>query len=102
MTVTNTADLNKSIQRLFPNIGRDEALVQLLMERAQRNLVRYQAAARGYVMKYGQDFESFRQATLSSDPDEATEQDYFDWELAVTGLADMQDEIARLRELFES
>ena len=53
-------------------------------------------------MKYGQDFDTFRQAVLSLDLDEATEQDYFDWELAVTGLADMQDEIARLRELFES
>jgi uncharacterized small protein (DUF1192 family) len=27
------------------------------------------------------------------------EQDYFDWELAVTGIADMQEEIKRLKAL---
>ena len=50
--------------------------------------------------QYGQDFDSFRQQVLTSDPDEKIEQDYFDWEMATTGSSDMQDEIERLSGLF--
>jgi len=49
--------------------------------------------------KYEKDFETFRKMILASKPDSITEQDYFDWELAVTGIADMQDEIKRLKAL---
>ena len=43
--------------------------------------------------KYGVGFGSFRQRMLDSEPSFETEQDYFDWELAVTGIADMEEEI---------
>jgi hypothetical protein len=42
---------------------------------------------------------SFRKEILASKPDLTIEQDYFDWELAVTGIADMQEEIKRLKAL---
>lgn len=99
MTASDTTILAESFQRLFPNVDRDEALAQLLLERAQRNLVRYEAAVRGFAAKYAQDFEQFQQRIYASEPDESMEQDYFDWELAVTGIADMQREIARLAAL---
>ena len=102
MAMTVTVDLMESMQRLFPNIGSDAALADLLLERAQRNLVRYQADSRRFSRKYDQDFDSFRQDILNSEPDEAQEQDYFDWELAVTGIADMQDEISRLSSMLQS
>ena len=101
MAISDTTILAESFERLFPNIDRDVALAQLLLERAQRNLVRYETAARRYVVQYGQDFDQFREMALSSDPDAETEQDYFDWELAITGISDMQDELVRLRTLLE-
>ena len=52
--------------------------------------------ARQFQEKHKQDFESFREYVLSTEPDYAVEQDYFDWELAVTGVADMEAEIKRL------
>lgn len=61
--------------------------------------MRYETAARRFGAQYEQEFDQFREMVLSSDVDEKTEQDYFDWELAVTGISDMQDEIARLRML---
>ncbi|MCB0058075.1 MAG: hypothetical protein KDE20_24860 [Caldilineaceae bacterium] len=99
MAISDTATLAESFRRLFPNMDQDEALAQLLLERAQRNLVRYETAARRFGAQYEQEFDQFREMVLSSDVDEKTEQDYFDWELAVTGISDMQDEIARLRML---
>lgn len=91
--------IESSAKRLFPNLQPEQAIVELLLERAQKNLIKYQSAAREFETKYGQDFETFRKKILSSKPDAATEQDYFDWELAVTGIADMQDEIKRLEEI---
>ena len=91
--------IESSAKRLFPNLNPEQAIVELLLERAQRNLVKYESAAREFASKYGQDFETFRKKILSSKPDSAAEQDYFDWELAVTGAADMRDEIERLEEI---
>lgn len=89
--------IESSARRLFPNLSPEQAIVELLLERAQKNLIKYQTMAREFKIKYEQDFESFRAKTLSTKPDSGTEQDYFDWELAVTGMADMQDEIKRLK-----
>lgn len=91
--------IESSAKRLFPNLSPEQAIVELLLERAQKNLIKYQTAARDFKKKYGQDFEKFRKKILASKPDSTTEQDYFDWELAVTGVADMQDEIKRLKAL---
>lgn len=74
-------------------------MAELLLERAQKNLIKYQATSQQFKAKYEQDFETFRQIILSSEPSFEVEQDYFDWEAAVTGAADMQKEIARLEDL---
>ena len=71
----------------------------LLLEQAQKNLIKYETIVRRFEAKYGQNFEAFRRNVLSSDPSFEVEQDYFDWELAVTGLADMEEEIRRLMDL---
>lgn len=94
--------IQASAQRLFPNAPLDQVMVELLLERAQRNLIKYQAMARQFETKYRRDFESFRQQVLSSQPDSETEQNYFDWELAVSGIADMEKEIERLRGSIQS
>jgi len=39
---------------------------------------------------------------LRSQPDSETEQNYFDWEEAVSGIADMEKEIKRLRGTIQS
>ena len=98
----NAEVIQASAQRLFPNTTLDQVFVELLLERAQKNLIKYQAQARQFETKYHQDFESFRQTVLRSQPDFETEQNYFDWELAVSGIADMEKEIERLRGLSQS
>jgi len=91
--------IESSAKRLFPNLSPEQAIVELLLERAQRNLIKYQTMAREFEKKYERDFETFRKKILASKPKSEAEQDYFDWELAVTGIADMQDEIKRLKAL---
>ena len=99
MRVSAAATIEASARRLFPNQSLDQILAELLLERAQKNLIRYKAMARQFETKYDQGFAAFRQEILSSEPSAEVEQDYFDWELAVTGIADMKEEIERLRNL---
>ena len=89
--------IESSAKRLFPNLTPEQAILELLLERAQKNLIKYQSMARDFQKKYERDFESFRKMILASKPDSITEQDYFEWELAVTGIVDMQEEINRLK-----
>ena len=72
-------------------------MAELLLERAQKNLIKYQVGARQFETKYGRSFDAFRQVILSTEPPFEMEQDYFDWELAVTAIGDMQREIQRLK-----
>ncbi len=90
-----------SARRLFQSLSKDEALASLLLERAQRNLIKYESQARQYESKYGQHFAEFRQLIVEGSPDSEQEQDYFDWELAVTGADDMKLEIDRLSHLLD-
>jgi len=99
MQVNHTAVLETSAHRLFPGLSLDQVLARLLLERAQRNLIKYQTLEREFKVKYKQDFMTFRQAILESEPTGDIEQDYFDWELAVTGIGDMTQEIQQLRAL---
>jgi hypothetical protein len=98
----DSAALKGSIQRLLPELDPDEVLAELLLERARKNLIKYRTMARDFEAKYSVDFETFRQQILDSDPAFEVEQDYFDWEMAVTGIDDMQEEIARLQSLGQS
>ncbi len=101
MSVNMTADLETTAKRLFPDKTLEQAFAQLLLERAQKNLIKYRSVSRQFEAKYKEPFENFRQKVLNSEPDFAVEQDYFDWELAVTGVSDMKKEIERLQDLGE-
>jgi translation initiation factor 2 alpha subunit (eIF-2alpha) len=96
MNAAATTLLEASARRLFPSLNLEQVWAELLLERAQKNLIKYQTMARRFEARYGQTFASFRQTILDSQPAFEAEQDYFDWELAITGIEDMKREIARL------
>lgn len=91
-----------SAQRLFPDLDLDQVLAELLLERARKNLIKYRTLARQFEARYGQDFDAFRHKITNSEPTFEGEQDYGDWEMAVTGSADMEEEIQRLQALVQS
>ncbi len=73
----------------------------MLLGQAKKKLIRYRTMARQFESQYNRDFEAFRQEVLRSEPSFKVEQDYFDWEMAVTGIADMEEEIRRLRGMIQ-
>jgi hypothetical protein len=99
MSASTTTILETSARRLFPDLSLNQVWAELLLDRARRNLIKYRTTARRFEAKYKQAFPVFRQWILSNEPPSEVEQDYFDWELAVTGSEDMAREIKRLRAL---
>ena len=91
--------LETSARRLFPDLSLDQVFAELLLERARRNLIKYQTLARRFEAKYSRTFGAFCAQVLNGEPSMEIEQDYFDWELAVTGIEDMEQEIKRLSAL---
>jgi hypothetical protein len=91
------ATVADSARRLFPNLSLDQVMAELLLERAQKNLIKYQTALRHFEAKYPQGFTSLRDSVTAEKSSAEQEQDYFDWELAVSGVDDMTDEIERLK-----
>ena len=75
--------------------GFEENLVKLLMGLV-RNLLQYQAMERRFREKYQTTFEQFRSEKLGTEMSFEVEQDYFDWELAVTGVEEVREKLERL------
>jgi len=93
------ATLETSAKRLFPNRKPEQAIAELLLEKAQKNLIKYQSMARQFRQKYAVPFADFRQKMLNAELTAEAEQDYFDWELVETGMEDMRAEIKTLKAL---
>ena len=91
-----------SARRLFPNLSLEQVMAELLLERAQKNLIKYQSALHQFEAKYPQGFEAVRAAVAREESSTEMEQDYFDWELALTAVSDMREEIEHLKSLSEA
>ncbi len=63
--MTLNTSITSSMRRLFPNQTPEQAMVELLLERAQKNLIRYETAARQFQVKYGVSFETFREKVVA-------------------------------------
>jgi hypothetical protein len=85
----------------MPSRSFEESLTKLLLVQARRNLLKYQMMDRRFQKKYRNTFEQFRAERLGSPMPFEVEQDYFDWELAITGIDEMKEEIERLEALLQ-
>jgi hypothetical protein len=96
-----TKDLLDSLSRLEPANDVDESLRRLLMRKARNDLLKYEVISRGFQKKYKMDFESFRKSDLMKEPPSEVEQDYFDWELAITRMDEVKSQLDRLAAMNE-
>jgi len=88
--------LRSTLQRLEPGKDFKVSLARLLYERAERDLRKYRMMDRNFQKKYGMIFEEFRSSDIAKKTNFETEQDYCDWEMAITGIEEIEKEIERL------
>jgi hypothetical protein len=94
--------LESSLERLEPTGDYNQSLAKVLLAHARRNLAKYDLMVKNFEKKYGMSFAEFSDSDLMKEPAFEVEQDFFDWDMAVTGLEDMHQEIQLLEALIPS
>lgn len=94
--------LESSLERLEPTGDYNQSLAKVLLAHARRNLAKYDLMIKNFGKKYGMSFAEFSDSDLMKEPAFEVEQDFFDWDMAVTGLEDLHQEIRLLEALILS
>jgi hypothetical protein len=91
--------LRQSLNRLVPNLDVRQALTQLLLNQTQRNLLVHRQSIRFFEQKYSSTLDELALRINQADVSFELEQDYFDWELAVTATKELKEDIITLRKM---
>ncbi len=85
-------------RQLAPATSVDVSVQQILISEIRRRMNRYELTDGRFRHKYGVRFEEFRDQRVVEKQGYSfeVESDYCDWEMAVTGLAALKEQLARL------
>ena len=85
-------------RQLVPATSADVSVREILASEIRRRMNRYELTDRRFRHKYGMRFEEFRDQRVVEKQGYSfeVESDYCDWEMAVTGLAALREQLARL------
>lgn len=93
-------DLAASLQHLEPATSVEESLARLLKAHAEEKQRAYQRLAEAYQQQYRMDAETFHSTYIANrDHSWEEEETYFDWVTAIQMVAEMEEEVARLKEI---
>jgi len=70
-----------------------DGIKDLVKQELIRKKTKYLFMARNFEKKYGMKFKEFEQKNKNKKMDYETEKDYFDWDMALTALEDIKEEI---------
>lgn len=88
--------LIEALIRLEPADDPDESLKRLLLDKIRGELRKYDVIRQDFEKKYKMEFFAFKESGLMKEPTYEVEQDYFDWELAITRIDELREELQRL------
>jgi hypothetical protein len=70
-----------------------DGIKDLVKQELIRKKTKYLFMVRNFEKKYGMKFKEFEQKNKNKKMDYETEKDYFDWDMALTALEDIKEEI---------
>ena len=89
--------LPEKIKNDIISITKKEDVVDGIKDLVRQELIRkktkYLFMVKNFEKKYGVKFRDFEKKIKNKKMDYETEKDYFDWDMAVTALGDIKDEI---------
>lgn len=93
-------EMPEKIRNEIINITRKDNVIDGIKELMSHELIRkknkYSFMIQHFEKKYGMGFEEFEEKNKDIKMDSEKEKDYFDWDMAVTALEDVEDEIRGL------
>ncbi|MBU0567388.1 hypothetical protein KJ693_04800 [bacterium] len=102
-TITIDPRLKEIASYLEPAPDINVTLSRLLAKELDRELAIYEQMDSQFQKQYGMLFEKFYDSFVSSSEtfSPATEQDYFDWEMATTTIKELREELGKLELSFK-
>ena len=94
-------EILNTIGKIEPEHSLDRSILRLLEKEVVRKITKYRFIIHGFEKKYCTTFDEFEMGIRESKPAFAEEQDYYDWDMAVTALEDMEQELQKVRIYFE-
>lgn len=85
--------LKKSVAQLDLSGNLDRAIAGLFLDKKRRDLAKYELLCRRFHQKYNADFQSLKNQVVEKDVTYEKEQDFFDWDMAITAIEDLRSEI---------
>lgn len=86
------------LSKLEPDEDLDGSLRKLLIKKARTDLIKYWLIDQRFRKEYGMDFSTFKASEPMKKPVFKVEQNYFDWEMAVTMIEDLDETLKVLKE----
>ena len=74
----------------------EESLKEILKNEIQRGLKKHMLMIKHFERKYNMDFETFEQNRVTKDIPYELERDYFEWDMAITLIEDLKEELTQL------
>ena len=90
------AEILNTIGKIEPEHSLDRNILRLLEKEVVRKITKYRFIIHGFEKKYCTTFDEFEMGIRKSKPAFAEEQDYYDWDMAVTALEDIEQELLKL------
>ncbi len=89
--------LEQGIKHIYPDVPLEESLKKMVQSEIKRKLLSFELVDVQYKKKYEMEFEVFFKSTIEDKkPDYDAEQDYFNWEMAVTATRELKKDLDKI------
>ena len=86
--------LEQGIRYIYPDTTLEESLKDMVLSEIKRKLLSFEVIDAQYKRKYKMEFEGFYKNKIEDKtPSFDEEEDYFNWEMAVTGIKELTKEL---------
>jgi predicted hydrolase (HD superfamily) len=93
-------EINKNVKDILIKHSQkdtpEESLKEILKNEIQRSLKKHMLMIKHFERKYNMDFETFEQNRVTKDSPYELERDYFEWDMAITLIEDLKEELTQL------
>lgn len=86
-----------SIEKIEPERSLNRSILRLLEKEVVKRITKYRLMIHVFEKKHGINFDEFEGRIKDSKPAFSEEQDYYDWDLAITAKEDMEQELKKVR-----
>ena len=98
--MTEVISINENVKSILMKHSHkdslEESLNEILKNEIQRKIKKNMLMIKHFERKYNTDFETFEEKRVTKETPYETERDYFEWDMAVTLIEDLKEELAQL------